>query len=460
MQIFVARLPGTPVFDPAGDKIGRVRDVVIGLRLARRPTVHGLVVEVQPRRRVFLPITHVRRIEAGSVVFTGRLNMRRFEKRATETLVIGEVLDMTVRYQDQPMTVYDVAMAEVQKSTWEITKVALYKGRRREPRTVDWNEVSGFDTLQADQGAAGLIAAFESLRAADVASALHELPSKRRVEIARALNDDRLADVLEELPPDDQIGILRTLEPERAADVLEEMGPDDAADLLHDLPEEQATKLLALMEPGEAAPVRRLMPYPETSAGGVMTNEPVILPPSATVAEALAQIRQEDLTPAVAALVYVTRPPTETPTGRYLGVSHFQRLLREPPSTLLGSVIDPSIDPIRPDFTLREVTYYLANYNLVAAPVVDGLGRLVGAVTVDDVLDHLLPEDWRERSGEPFPGPGSPPSDRGSSPTDPSPSHRDLSPNHRDSSPSGRDSLPGSHDDADLDTSGTERDDD
>ncbi|SEG98731.1 CBS domain-containing protein [Nonomuraea solani] len=400
MKIFLARLPGTPVFDPAGDQIGRVRDVVVGLRLNRPPVVHGLVVEVQPRRKVFLPITRVRGIEAGSVVFTGRLNMRRFEQRATETLVVGEILDLAVHLGDQPMTVYDVAMEETRPSTWEITKVALYKGRRREPRTVGWGEVSGFDTLQKDQGAAGLIAAFESLRAADMASALHDLPSKRRIEIARALNDDRLADVLEELPPDDQIGILGTLEPERAADVLEEMGPDDAADLLHDLPEEQAAKLLALMEPGEAAPVRRLLTYPEDSAGGVMTSEPVILPPSATVAEALAHIRQQDLTPAVAAQVYVTRPPSETPTGTYLGVSHFQRLLREPPSTLLGGVLDPSIDPIRPDFTLREVTYYLANYNLLAAPVVDELGRLVGAVTVDDVLDHLLPEDWRERADD------------------------------------------------------------
>lgn len=396
VKIFVARLAGTPVFDPTGDQIGRVRDVVVGLRITGNPQVHGMVVEVQPRRRVFLPITRVRRIEAGAVVFTGRLNMRRFEQRASETLVIGEVLDLSVRVGDEPMTVYDVAMEETLPSRWEITKVALFKGRRREPRTVGWTEVSGFDTLQKDQGAAGLIAAFESLRAADMASALHELPSKRRIEIARELADDRLADVLEELPPDDQIGILGTLEPERAADVLEEMSPDDAADLLHDLPEDQAARLLALMEPGEAAPVRRLLTYADDTAGGVMTSEPVVLPPNATVAEALAHIRQQDLPPAVAAQVYVTRPPTETPTGTYLGVSHFQRLLREPPSTLLGRVLDPSLDPIRPDFTLRQVHAFLANYNLVAAPVVDELGRLVGAVTVDDVLDHLLPDDWRE----------------------------------------------------------------
>ncbi|WP_312888812.1 magnesium transporter MgtE N-terminal domain-containing protein [Nonomuraea rhodomycinica] len=397
MRIFVARLAGVSVFDPAGDQIGRIRDVVVGLRGPLRPAVHGMVVEVQPRRRVFLPVTRVRGIEAGAVVFTGRLNMRRFEKRSTETLVIGEMLDRTVTVGGEPMTVFDLAMEEVRPSAWEITKVAVYRGRRRrDPRIVAWEEAAGFDALQKDQGAAGLIAAFESMRAADIASALHELPGKRRIEVARALDDDRLADVLEELPPRDQIGILGTLEPARAADVLEEMDPDDAADLLNDLPADQAAHLLALMEPGEAAPVRRLLTYPQDTAGGMMTSEPVILPPSATVAEALAHIRQKDLSPSVAAQVYVTRPPNETPTGAYLGVSHFQRLLRDPPSTLLGSVLDPSIDPIRPGFTLPEVAQYLASYNLVAAPVVDELGRLVGAVTVDDVLDHMLPADWRE----------------------------------------------------------------
>jgi Mg/Co/Ni transporter MgtE len=114
--------------------------------------------------------------------------------------------------------------------------------------------------------------------------------------------------------------------------------------------------------------------------------------------------------------VYVARPPVQTPTGKYLGVAHFQRLLREPPSTLLGGAIDSSIDPIRPDLPLHGVTSYLATYNLVAAPVVDEMGRLVGAVTVDDVLDHLLPPDWRERDEQP-PGAGvSPSSTPGSGP--------------------------------------------
>jgi Mg/Co/Ni transporter MgtE len=174
------------------------------------------------------------------------------------------------------------------------------------------------------------------------------------------------------------------------------MAPDDAADLLGELPAAEAERLLELMQPGEAGPVRSLLAYSEDTAGGLMTPEPVILAPNATVADALAAVRNPDLSPALAAQVYVVRPPYETPTGRYLGTAHFQRLLREPPSSLVSAVVDTDIDPIGPDVALNDVTRHLASYNLVAVPVVDSDQHLIGAVTVDDVLDHLLPAGWRE----------------------------------------------------------------
>lgn len=152
------------------------------------------------------------------------------------------------------------------------------------------------------------------------------------------------------------------------------------------------------MEPEEAEPVRQLLRYSNDTAGGLMTSEPVILGPGTTIAETLARIRHPDLAPSLAAQVYVVRPPYETPTGRYLGTAHFQRLLREPPSTLISVVVDTDIDPLAPEVTLGEVTRHLASYNMVAAPVVDSENRLIGAVTVDDVLDHVLPAGWRETS--------------------------------------------------------------
>jgi Mg/Co/Ni transporter MgtE len=218
----------------------------------------------------------------------------------------------------------------------------------------------------------------------------------RRQQVVKELGDERLADVLEELPDAIQVELLLVLDQERAADVLEEMDPDDAADLIAELPHETAELLLRLMEPEEAEDVRRLMSYEERTAGGMMTTEPVILSPDATVADALAHVRNAELSPSLAALVYVTRPPLEPPTGRLLGVAHIQRLLREPPSTMVGHVLDSDTEPLRPTSSLEDVARHLATYNLVAAPVVDEDGRLVGAVAVDDILDHLLPENWRD----------------------------------------------------------------
>jgi Mg/Co/Ni transporter MgtE len=138
------------------------------------------------------------------------------------------------------------------------------------------------------------------------------------------------------------------------------------------------------------------MAYAERTAGGLMTTEPIVLRPDATVAEALARVRDPDLSPALAAQVYVCRPPDETPTGKYLGAVHFQRLLRDPPFTLVGSLVDDDLQPLAPVDELPVVAGFFATYDMVAAPVVDESGSLLGAVTVDDVLDHMLPEDWRE----------------------------------------------------------------
>ncbi|MEV4904103.1 CBS domain-containing protein [Streptomyces albidoflavus] len=405
-RIFVSHLSGVAVFDPNGDQVGRVRDLVAMLRVGRRPPrLLGLVVEVATRRRIFLPITRVTGIESGQVITTGVLNVRRFEQRPTERLVIGELLDRRVRLMetDEEATVLDVSIRQLPaRRDWEIDRVFVRKGRggalrrRGETLTVEWSAVTGFSLEEEGQGAESLLATFEQLRPADLANVLHHLSPKRRAEVAAALQDDRLADVLEELPEDDQIEILGKLKEERAADVLEAMDPDDAADLLAELPEEEKERLLTLMQPGDAADVRRLMAYEERTAGGLMTTEPVVVRPDSTVADALARVRNPDLSPALAAQVYVCRPPDQTPTGKYLGTVHFQRLLRDPPYTLVSAMLDDDLQPLSPETPLRAVAGFFATYDIVAAAVVDESGSLLGAVTVDDVLDHLLPDDWRE----------------------------------------------------------------
>jgi Mg/Co/Ni transporter MgtE len=219
-----------------------------------------------------------------------------------------------------------------------------------------------------------------------------------RQAVAGVLSNERLADIVEELSEDDQTELLSQLDESRAADVLEAMNPDDAADLLGELPDPIKDRLLELMEPEESEPVKRLLKYSSDTAGGLMTTEPVVLAPDATIAEALARVRNEDLTPALASLVFVCRPPQATPTGQYLGCVHFQRLLREPPFELVAGAVDADLPRLSADASLTEVTRFFATYNLVCAPVVDAEGHLLGAVSVDDVLDHLLPANWRTMS--------------------------------------------------------------
>jgi Mg/Co/Ni transporter MgtE len=405
-RVYLARLAALPVFDPNGDRVGRVRDAVVRLRTTNRPPqVVGLVAEMALRRRIFLPIGRVTSMDSESVVLsTGTLNLRRFEKRPNELLVLQDLLDrrVTIEPEKQIGTVVDLGMELNRNNEWLITRVAVREHtgrltRRSQLYQVEYERIRGLIGPTDTQGTSNLIALLEQMRPADMANALQDLPDARRNEVAAALSDRTLADVLEELPEHDQVEILFQLDRERAADVLERMDPDDAADLLAELPQAEQTILLDLMEPDEAAPVRQLMNYSPGTAGSVMTSEPVILPPDATVAEALARIREPELPPVVAAQVFVARAPSATPSGKYLGMVHFQRLLREPPSSILGGLVVNDIDPLHPETDLIDITRRMATYDMVAMPVVDSAHRLVGAVTVDDVLDHSLPRDWRDR---------------------------------------------------------------
>jgi Mg/Co/Ni transporter MgtE len=405
-RVFVARLSGIGVFDPNGDQLGRVRDAVTTLRVDHQPPrVLGIVVEMQHRHRIFVPMGRVTRIEPDAVVLSsGTVNLKRFERRPSELLVLAELLDRTVTVLEdgRQVQIVDAGMEENRSRDWVITRLAVRAagriGRRRgQVSQLPWPEVDGLSLeSENEQGADSLLSTLADLRAADVAAVLQDLPDKRRLEVAAALDDERLADVLQELPEDDQVDLLRSLADERAADVLEAMDDDDAADLLGDLPAADQQRLLELMEPEDAGPGRRRMTDAPNTAGGMMTSEPVILLPDATVAEALAMVRNPELSPAVAAQVFVVRPPQATPTGRFLGTAHLQRLLREPPSALVSGICEKDPAALPPDTPIDEVTRHLATYNLVAVPIVDANERLIGAVSVDDVLDHLLPDDWRD----------------------------------------------------------------
>jgi flagellar motility protein MotE (MotC chaperone)/CBS domain-containing protein/sporulation protein YlmC with PRC-barrel domain len=402
-RVFVARLAGCGVFDPAGDRVGKVIDVLLSHRKSGAPRVTGMLVEITGRRRVFVPIARITSIANGQVISTGLIDVRRFTQRGQETRVVAEMLGRKVSLTDGSgmASIEDLAIEQGKNRDYIVTELFL-----RRPKTsaspfargatlfANWEQITE-STDAGSQSAQQLIATYSELRPADLANALLDLPEERMLEVAEELDDERLADVLEELPEEEQLEIIQDLDDERAAEVLDLMQPDDAADLMANLPEGRSEAIFELMDEEEAQDIRMLMQFDEFTAGGLMTTEPIICAADATVAEAMAQIRRKEISPVLAAQVFITLPPYEVATGRYLGVVHFQKMLRRPPHERMGSLLDTELEPLKPHTHISVIHRALATYNLVALPVVDDQHHLIGVVTVDDVLDHLLPDDWR-----------------------------------------------------------------
>jgi CBS domain-containing protein len=396
-QIFTSRLKGRPLLDSEGTTIGRIRDIVILPSAGKEPPrALGLVVTLQ-RRRIFVNLGQIAEISVdGAHLQGGGVDLDRFTRRTGEILAS----ELYGRHTDDG-TIVDVAISpyEHRRIGWQVTDLAVSRGlslMHRAPEVVPWDRYP--DLFQTDP-VTDQLAGLRELRPADLAHAVEGMPASRRSQLAAALDDEELADLLEEMPEQDQIRLLDSLELERSADVVEEMEPDDAADLLAEMPADKRERLLTAMESVPAAELRRLLRYDPTTAGGLMTPQPVIVTPDTSVAEVLARIRNPDMPVTSATQVYVCEPPMVTPTGRYLGSVGFQRLLRRAPATLVGECIEDGSVFVRPDLPEPELAARLAAYNLVSVAVCDDDGRLVGAVTVDDVLDHLLPAGWRGTGG-------------------------------------------------------------
>ena len=394
-QVFTSRLSGRPLLDSEGMSIGRVRDVVIlPAAQGEPPRALGLVVTLQ-RRRIFVNLGRIREISIdGAHLRGGTVDLDRFTRRT------GEILASELYHRVTGTgTVLDVAIAPSGRRTggWDVSALAIAQSRGLRPRStiVPWDD---HPELFEAGALAEQLAGLREMHPTDLASAVEGMSASRRSQIAAALEDEELADLLEEMPEPDQIRLLASLGLERSADIVEEMQPDDAADLLAEMPAEQRERLLTAMESVQAADLRRLLRYDATTAGGLMTSQPLVVAPDVPVAEVLARIRQADVPVTAAAQIYVCEPPTMTPTGRFLGSVGFQRLLRQPPAATVGECVETS-GFVRPDLPERELAARIAAYNLVSVAVCDEGGRLLGAVTVDDVLDHLLPAGWRRNGG-------------------------------------------------------------
>ncbi|MEY4360715.1 MAG: hypothetical protein RL391_21 [Actinomycetota bacterium] len=396
--IYAFRIKRLPLLDAGGASIGRIEDiVVVPGRSGTSPRVVGFLAASQ-RRRIFVNAGKVGEIsDEGVRLRSWDIDLNPFKQKKGERLLTRDVIDRRVNGE----TVSDVSLRwreDSRSGGWEVAQVRLAKrtALRRRPshRLVDWTEVAHLFAATTEMVAEA--ARLHDMHPTDVAAVVRSLPLAQRRQLAEAMDDDRLADVLEELPEAEQVGLIEGLDMERLLAVLDEMEVDDLADLLAEMPGDQRTKILDAMDDEDADMMRRLLAYEDGTAGGLMTPDIIVLGPTSTVAEALAQIRDPDWLVSIAAQVFVCRPPYKAPTGKYLGVVHFQRLLREAPSMELGQCLETE-PTITPDISDREVAERLASYNMLSIGVCDEAGRLLGAITVDDVLDRTLPTGWRQR---------------------------------------------------------------
>ncbi|MFM8521453.1 MAG: magnesium transporter MgtE N-terminal domain-containing protein [Acidimicrobiaceae bacterium] len=395
--LYAFRIMRLPLLDAGGQAIGKINDIiVVPGRGTEAPKVLGFVATSQ-RRRIFISATRISTLDnAGAQLKSWDINLTPFRTRTGEQLLGKDILDK--KHGDE--FVSDVALVHHtgKTSSWQISKVRLSKrgllSGRAGHRLVDWQEVS--ELFAPSTAIAAEAARLRDMHPSDVATIIRALPTEQRRQLADAMDDERLADVLEELPEDEQLRLIENLDMERLTSVFDEMEYDDLADLLGQMGIDQRTKVLDAMDDEDAETMRQLLSYPAGTAGSLMTPDIIVLGPDATVAEALAHIRDPERLVSIAAQVFVAHAPHYPPTGTYLGVVHFQRLLRERPSLSLKQCLDnePTIDPMLTD---RDVAKRLASYNMLAVGVCDSNGRLLGAVTVDDVLDNALPTDWRRK---------------------------------------------------------------
>ena len=399
--IYAFRVMRLPLLDAGGATIGRIQDIVaVPGRPGSPPRVVGFVAESQ-RRRIFVNANRIASLASdGARLRSWDVDLNPFNPKPGEVLIGTSIIDAKVDGQ----TVSDVGLRAVEQAgvkSWEIAKVRLATRTnvlRRRPsyRLVDVDEVPMLFTPASE--AAAEAARLRDMHPAEVATIVRALPLSRRRQLAAAMDDERLADVLEELPEAEQLHLIGGLDLDRLIDVLDEMEYDDLADLLGEMPGEQRARILEAMDVEEADVLRRLLAYEAGTAGGMMTPELIVLGPTATVADALAQIRDPDWVVSIAAQVFVCQPPFKAPTGKFLGTAHVQRLLREAPSLELRHCV--SNDPVvGPEATDRAVAELLARYDMLAVAVCDPKGQLLGAVTVDDVLDRQLGTQWRQRRG-------------------------------------------------------------
>jgi magnesium transporter len=411
-ELFVSEILKKPVLDPKGEDLGRVRDIVV-VKGEPFPKVSTLIIE--KKKRLFniawgdLNIFNKRIISAK--IYAENLQPHEFSE--TDLLIVRDIFDKqivdangakVVRVNDVKLegfnseailTAVDVGMRGIMR------RLGVERGgedmmrlfKQRLPfNLISWNYIQPLEPKLTKISLTVPRQMVSELHPADIADIISQISHKEGATLFKGLDVETAAEALSELEPDVQAALITGMDTDKAADIIEEMPPDEAADVLSDLPVDKAKEILEQIEQEEAEDIQELLSHEEDTAGGLMTNEFIAYPPETTVKEALDRFRKDAEEVETVYYIYVTDKDE-----KLLGSVSLRELLLAGPDLKLSDIMETKLKTVTPETDEVEVGETVSKYNLVALPVVDLEGSLLGLVTVDDILDRLIPPEAKRR---------------------------------------------------------------
>ncbi|MEZ0064416.1 CBS domain-containing protein/sporulation protein YlmC with PRC-barrel domain [Streptacidiphilus sp. MAP12-20] len=409
--VSLSQLLRRPLVGRDGQAVGRLSDVIVRLRGRDYPVVTGLVAQVG-RREVFLPVEQVVGFEHEQIPLASEVvDLRPFDRREGEVLLRADVLghrvvdvadvdlvrahDLQLRRRDDGWTVEALDTQPHRPGL-----LGLF-GTRPEPKWRDWKSFEPLIGHAHSARVRGPFGRLGRLKPADLADLLEDANRTESHEILATVHADPEleADVFEELEPDSQTRLLREKSDQQIAEVLARMHADDAADAINDLPQARRQPVLDALPAGQRAKVLTLMGFNPSSAGGLMALDILTAPPDATAAQVLGRVREaRTLQPEALTSVHVVQDG-----NRLIGTATLVSLLQADPDARLDQIMVTEPVRVGPDTDIEDVALLMTDYNLLTVPVVDDQDHVLGVITVDDILETVIPEDWRRREPAPHP---------------------------------------------------------
>jgi magnesium transporter len=412
---YISEILGKPVVDVDGKRVGKINEIIA---VHQEKMVHPQITAIEVkrgRRTLYIPFQDIHVMATQIIPLCKKWDeIKPYKAHRHDIFLVRDILDKQIIDTNgvRVVRVNDVELVRVNGNIYlanvDISSAGLmrrlglpiFKRKKNKPSKkkngAEWGSISwdAVELLGSDQPMRLKVPGdkISDLHPADLAELLGDLSRQEGTRLLQKLDTETMADTLEEVEPDFQASLIEEMPDERVADVLEEMSPDEAADLLAELPKKRSNQIIKLMEPEEAEDVKRLLAYPENSAGGIMSTDFVSVPSHFSAEEVISRLRRTREEVEIIFDIYVTDRH-----GKAIGYFSLRDLVLANPTTPVKQFMEGRLVTVEVSTSQQEVAQVIAKYNLLAVPVVDNEQKILGIVTADDALDKVIPTAWKKR---------------------------------------------------------------